>query len=169
MTMFIFLATMSSTSRFHALSLNFTLSLQSRPWARGPLMSGGRDSPHMLSPQCNSTERISSGVFANAGAAAHAAAPAKNDLLVNFIVILRSFLPQRTQRSQRQSFALFAAKSDYHSATEPSACRQTGFFQLWGVLFSSITRSLFTSTPSPGRRGSSTQPSVNAKSSLFVT
>ena len=42
----------------------------------------------------------------------------------------------------------------YHSATEPSAWRQTGFFQLCGVLFSSTTRSLFTSTPRPGSLGS---------------
>ena len=41
----------------------------------------------MLSPQCSSTERISSGVFANAGAAAHAAAPARNAFLVSFIEV----------------------------------------------------------------------------------
>ena len=57
----------------------------------------------------------------------------------------------------------------YHSATEPSAWRQTGFFQLCGVLFSSTTSSLLTSTPRPGRRGSWTRPSTNAKSSLLFT
>ena len=41
----------------------------------------------------------------------------------------------------------------YHSAMEPSSCRQTGFFQLWGVLFSSRTSSLLTSTPMPGFTG----------------
>ena len=88
MTMFIFLATMSSTSVFHALSLNFTLSLQIRLWASGPLMSGGRDSPHMFNPQCSSTERISSGLFANAGAAANAVAPAKKPFRVISIILL---------------------------------------------------------------------------------
>ena len=57
----------------------------------------------------------------------------------------------------------------YHSAMLPSLCLHTGFFQLCGVLFSSIISSLFTSTPSPAPFGISTQPFLNSKSFLFIT
>ena len=57
----------------------------------------------------------------------------------------------------------------YHSATEPSAWRHTGFFQWCGVVFSSSTNSRLTSTPSPGSFGRSTKPSTKRKSSPFLT
>ena len=44
----------------------------------------------------------------------------------------------------------------HHSAMEPSRWRHTGFFQLWGVRFSSSTSSRLTSTPIPGFTGSRT-------------
>lgn len=55
----------------------------------------------------------------------------------------------------------------YHSATLPSSCLQTGFFQLCGVWPSSSTRALFTSTPRPGFWGRLTKPFTNLKSSGF--
>ena len=61
------------------------------------------------------------------------------------------------------------ARAPHHSAMEPSAWRQTGFFQLWGALFSSIKSCLFTSTPRPGLEGRATKPSRKVKSSLFAT
>lgn len=44
----------------------------------------------------------------------------------------------------------------YHSATDPSACLQTGFFQEWGFSFSARTSSRLTSTPMPGIFGRET-------------
>ena len=66
------------------------------------------------------------------------------------------------RRSEHQRFHRV-----YHSATLPSSCRHTGFFHAWGVLPSSSTSALFTSTPRPGFRGRSTKPFTNRKSSGF--
>ena len=82
---------------------------------------------------------------------------------------INGFPKKELAKIQRIASLTLRSSALYHSATEPSACRHTGFFQLCGVLFSSSTSSSRTSTPSPGRTGSCTNPSVNTKSSWFFT
>lgn len=46
-----------------------------------------------------------------------------------------------------------AAREAHHSATDPSACRQTGLRQSGALRLRSMTSASSMSTPSPGRRG----------------